>query len=290
MNKSVISQLVTAIKISLGSSRLMIVIPIYVMIAAVSLIPIGCAIFLASPFNPSGGSVFNSFIGDFISSPQGVLQSVTSVFYFYLFLISYLSISSIMGYEERRDRSIMFWKSLPIADHIWVMGQISSLFVAFFIGFISLFVINIVITIWETFFFTGLNYSFAIFVENLTRMLENLLRFGINTIIIIILSLPIGTSMLWFATFTKRQPGTVWLGVFVSIYVVAYLLRYIDIDEVWFILWYPEKFGKAVVSLLSTGQFPIYETSLANLMLVAIIGTIIFATCTWAARRRAMPV
>ena len=289
LQRGFLRQWLAVTRISLGASRLVITIPIYVLLGAVTLIPLGFLLFLALPFHPRL-SIFDSFLGDFLSAPQGMPQRAASYFYFYLYLMSYLSIASVIGYEERRDRSIMFWKSLPIGDGLWILGQITALFVAFGIGLAALTMINTVITVWETVYFVGLNYSSSNFVDNFSRMATNMASFGSHALLILFLSLPFGVSMLWFATFCKRQPGGYWLGTFVSIYLLAFLLRYIGFDQVEPLLWYPENFGRITYALLAFNQLPEQGPVVSWMAGIATIATIFFGLLTWRARRKAMPV
>lgn len=278
-----------ATRVSLGSSRLVITLPIYVLLAAVALIPLGFVAFLVLPIRPQT-SIFESFIGDFLSAPQGTPQSVASYFYLYLYLMSYLSIASVIGYEERRDRSIMFWKSLPVGDGLWILGQITALFVAFGIGMASLLAICTVITLWETFYLLGLSYPHAQFLANYHVVLTTLGVFSTHALLILFLSLPFGVSMLWFATFCRRQPGGYWLGTFVSIYLILFLLRYIGITAAEPFLWYPDTFGQITFWLLGYATLPPVAGGLGAMFAASCAGTLFFGYLTFHSRKRAMPV
>lgn len=278
-----------ATRISLGSSRLVITIPIYVLLGGVALIPLGFLAFLILPFRPSQ-SIFDSFLGDLLAAPRGAPQAAASYFYFYLYLMSYLSIASVIGYEERRDRSIMFWKSLPIGDGMWIVGQITALFVAFGIGLTSLTIICSVITVWEYFYILGLHYPQPSLLAGFGQTLLTIGDFAQQALLILCLSLPFGVSMLWFATFCRRQPGGVWMGTFVSIYVLLFLLRYIGIDAAEPLLWYPDTFGRITFWLLAFDRLPPITGGLSAMLLASCMGTLFFGYLTYRARRRAMPV
>ena len=283
------AQLVGSVLVLTGAARLMILVPLYVVLVAVLLIPLGLAIFLSLPFQP-GSTIFDSFIGDYLSAPQGILQRAVNMFYLCLYVISYLSIASVLGFEERRDRSIMFMKSLPIADSVWVCGQIIMLLLPFVIGWFALLGINTIITLWETAYFAGLNHADSSFASNFARMLTDMLAYGGTTLLVIVLSLPFGVSMLWFATFSRRQPGALWLSIFLSIYLVSAFLRYINIDAIWPLLWYPEKFALIANFLVSDRQLPVQGPPFWVLLLVCCAATLSFAMLTWRARKWAMPV
>lgn len=278
-----------ATRISLGASRIVITIPIYVLLGAVALIPLGFAAFLVLPFNP-GLSIFDSFLGDLLATPRGAPQQAVTYFYFYLYLMSYLSIASVIGYEERRDRSIMFWKSLPVGDGMWIVGQITALFVAFGVGLACLLAICTVITLWEYAYVLGLHYPQASFVASFVYMLGNIYTFAKQALLILYLSLPFGVSMLWFATFCRRQPGGYWLGTFVSIYLVLFLLRYIGIEMAEPLLWYPDTFGRIIFWLLGYDRLPPQAENIWPMASVSLVATLLFGYLTYLSRRRAMPV
>lgn len=284
-----LSQLLGAVLVQCGAARLMIVVPLYVVLGAAALIPLGLALFLGAPVSP-GASIFDSFIGDYLAAPQGILQRAVNMFYLCLYVISYLSIASVLGYEERRDRSIMFMKSLPIADGVWVLGQILMLPLAFAIGWCFLLGVNAVITVWESAYFAGLNQLDSSLGANLARMLGDMLGYGASSLMVIVLSLPFGISMLWFSTFTRRQPGGLWLSCFLSLYLVAFFLRYIDIDFIWPILWYPDNFVAVATDLIANRQLPQLEQPFGVMLGVCLGSSALFAFLTWRSRKRAMPV
>lgn len=282
--------LLAAVRVSLGSSRLVVTIPIYVLLGTVAIIPLGFLIFLVLPFNP-GNSIFDSFLGDLLATPSGAVQSAATYFYFYLYLMSYLTIASVIGYEERRDRSIIFWKSLPIGDSAWIIGQMVALFIAFIIGFASLVAICTVLAVWEYFYLLGINFPQIGLLGHLAGTYAGLWDFFLTASLILVLSLPFGSSMLWFATFCRRQPGGIWLGTFVSLYLVLFMLRYIGIDAAEPFLWYPDNFGRIVFWLLGFDRLPAeVDASLGAMLAASVVSTLAFCYLTYRARRRAMPV
>ena len=284
-----LARVYAALRVSIGASRAVITIPIYVLLSAVALIPIGFTVFLVLPFHPQL-SVFDGFLGDLLSYPNGAPQSGFTYFYIYLYLMSYLSIASVIGYEERRDRSIVFWKSLPIGDGMWILGQIMALFIALVIGIVCLLAIVTVVTIWEYAYLVGLNSVNAHFFSSLFDTYANTLRIVGNALLIVYLSLPFGVSMLWFATFCKRQPGTFWLGTFVSAYLLLFILRYIGIEIIEPLLWYPDSFFLTASWLLLYDRLPVIQGGVGLMVIYSFVGTIGFGYLTYRFRRRAMPV
>ncbi len=286
---SPLRRLVAAQRVTLGASRTVVTLPIYVALSAALLLPVGYVLVQLVPARGSS-SFFETFLGSMLVAPRGVPQQVVSYFYFYLYLMSYLSIASVVGYEERRDRSIMFWKSLPVSDATWVFVQVATLFVGYAIGLAALLAINTVITAWESMFFIGLRYSDSGYVAYLGEVLAQQATFAGRTLFLLYLGMPFGVSLLWFAAFCRRNPSGYWLATFVSAYMLAFMVRFIGFDFADFLLWYPETFGSYALGVLRHGRMPAAGAELAGMVAAAAAASAAFGFLAWRSRRRAMPV
>ena len=278
-----------ALRVTLGASRTVITLPIYLTIAAALIMPIGYLLVVAVPAR-GAASFFDGFLGSFIVAPSGFPQKIVAYFYFALYLMSYLSIASVVGYEERRDRSIMFWKSLPVSDATWVIAQTVTLFVGYLIGLSALLVISIVITAWEALFYIGLNNSSSGYLGYLFKVIADLFSFAFKSMFILFLGMPFGVSIFWFAAFCRRQPSGYWLATFASLYLLAYMVRFIGFDFVEPILWYPETFADIALGILRHDKIPSSAQDIQIMILASAVSSFAFGLLAWRARRMAMPV
>jgi ABC-2 type transport system permease protein len=113
--------------------------------------------FRISGINISGFDFFAGFNKEFVALPLEKRQELWSAFFYgvsglFTAVLIFVSIFYLLGalYDDRRDRSILFWKSLPVSDLMTVTSKVVVVFlvlpVLFTIAMMLTFVAIVLIT------------------------------------------------------------------------------------------------------------------------------------------------
>jgi ABC-2 type transport system permease protein len=136
-------------------------------------------------------------VGPFAMAPSAILLTTILVGIFY-------SLDALYG--ERRDRSILFWKSLPVSDLTTVLSKAAvPLVVLPFIGFALSVATQLITLLWSTLILMGSGVSPAAYWGEL-RLLEMLVTLIYGIGVFTLWHAPIYAWLLLISAWARRVP------------------------------------------------------------------------------------
>ena len=156
-------------------------------------------------------------------------------------------------YDDRKDRSILFWRSLPVSDLQTVVSKlISALLIAPAISLVMWFITTIILMILASFMLMGSEVSAMEYIWGPADPLMVMMLLGLGYLVQALWMLPIWGWLVFCSAFAKSKPF-LW-AVFTPAIVMILeswfnFIQYFNLSNVNFATWVLERFAQGTVPL-----------------------------------------